>query len=49
MRTTTVEDVAVFAEELVKTDEDLKARKAEALIYAVNHELVDIYAKFISK
>jgi hypothetical protein len=28
MRTSTVEDVNVYPEELIKTDEDLKARKA---------------------
>lgn len=47
MRTTTVEDVTVCPEELMKSDEDLKGRKAEALIYAVNHELVEIYGKYL--
>jgi hypothetical protein len=49
MQTTTVEDITVLPEESVRTDEDLKGRKAEALIYAANHELVEIYGKYLSK
>jgi len=36
-------------EELIRTDEDFKRRKVEALIYAISHELHEIYPKYLGK